>query len=138
VGYDVHITRKHDWSDPEGPEISLAEWLAVVDADPEMRLDGYAEARLDDGKVLRIEREGLSVWTAYSQHGLGGNMAWFLYSNGNVIIKNPDDEILRKMWSVAQALSAKVQGDESEVYDSSANATPPEANSARKPWWKFW
>jgi len=41
-------------------------------------------------------------------------------------VKNPDDEIIRKMWSIAQALSARVQGDDSETYDSAANATPPE------------
>jgi hypothetical protein len=138
MGYDVHITRKDDWWDPEGPEISLAEWLAVVDADPEMRLDGYAEARLDNGRVLRTEREGLSVWTAWSQHGQSGGMAWFLHSNGCVIVKTPDEEILRKMWSIAQALSAKVQGDAGEIYDSSANATRPDEYLPKKPWWRFW
>jgi hypothetical protein len=133
MGYDVHITRKNDWSDPDGPEISLAEWLAVVEADPEMRLDGFAESRLDNGGVFRSEKLGLSVWTAYSQHGQGGNMAWFLYSHGEVIVKNPDEEILRKMWSIAQALSAKVQGDDSEVYDSSGLASPPDTDSPGKP-----
>jgi hypothetical protein len=138
MGYDVHITRKDDWWDPEGPEISLAEWLAVVDADPEMRLDGYAEARLDNGRVLRTEQEGLSVWTAWSQHGQSGGMAWFLHSNGCVIVTNPDEEMLRKMWSIAQALSARVQGDEGEIYDSSANATRPKEYLPKKPWWRFW
>ena len=60
MGYDVHITRRQNWSDPSGPVISLAEWVAVVESDPEMRLDGYAETRVPDG-VLRIEREGLAV-----------------------------------------------------------------------------
>jgi hypothetical protein len=138
MGYDVHITRKNDWSDPEGPEISLAEWLAVVEADPEMRLDGYAESRLDNGEVFRTEKPGLSVWTAYSQHAQGGNMAWFLYSRGEVIVKNPDEEILGKMWSIGQALSAKVQGDDGEVYDSSGLATHPDADLPGKPWWRFW
>jgi hypothetical protein len=63
MGYDLQITRKEDWWDPDGPEISMAEWLALVAADPEMRLDGYAEARLDNGHVFRSEKEGLSVWT---------------------------------------------------------------------------
>jgi hypothetical protein len=121
MGYDVHITRKLDWSDPEGPEISLAEWLAVVAADPEMRLDGCAETRLQDGSVFRTVQEGLAVWTAYSQHDASGNNAWFLYRKGYVTVKNPDEEILRKMWSIAQDLSAKVQGDDGEIYDSSGN-----------------
>jgi hypothetical protein len=121
MGYDVHITRKHDWFDEKGPEISLAEWLAFVAADSEMRLDGYAETRMQDGSVFRTVQEGLSVWTTYSQHDESGNKAWFLYRKGYVTVKNPDDEILRKMWSIAQDLSAKVQGDDGEVYDSCGN-----------------
>jgi hypothetical protein len=92
MGYDVHITRKDDWSDEEGPEISLAEWLAVVDADPEMRLEEYAETRLDSEGVLRMKKKSLSVWTAYSQHDESGNKAWFFYRNGEVVVKNPDEE----------------------------------------------
>jgi hypothetical protein len=129
VGYDVHITRKHDWFDDKGPEISLAEWLAVVDADPEMRLDGFAETRLADGRAFRTVREGLSVWTAYSQHDESGNKAWFLHLDGRVTVKNPDDEILRKMWSIAQTLSAKVQGDDMEIYDSSGRESHQESES---------
>jgi hypothetical protein len=125
MGYDVHITRKDDWSDAEGPEISIAEWLTVVEADPEMRLDRFAETRL-------------SVWTAYSQHDESGNMAWFFYRNGEIVVKNPDEEILCKMWSLAQALSAKVQGDDSEVYDSSAKHSYPDWLWPKRPWWKFW
>src|SRR5258708_1398062 len=109
MGYDIHITRKEDWSDDHGPEISLEEWLGGVRADPEMRLDGYAETRVDGG-TLRIESAGLAVWTAWSHDGEGGGMAWFDVSNGNIIVKNPDEEILGKMWVLAQILSANVQG----------------------------
>ena len=136
VSYDVYITRKHYWIDPDGPEISLAEWLAAVDADPEMELDGYAETRSEDGSVLRTERECVAVWTAYSEHDKGSNAAWFVYSNGSVTVRSPDAEIVCKMWSIAQALSAKVQGDDMEVYDSFARASHPDA--PKKPWWKFW
>jgi hypothetical protein len=77
MGYNVRITRKQNWSDEEGPEIPLAEWIAVVAADPEMRLDGFAETRVGGGAILRIERDGLSVWTAYSRHRENGTMVWF-------------------------------------------------------------
>jgi tetratricopeptide (TPR) repeat protein len=119
MGYDVHITRKENWWDDSGPEISLDEWIAVVTGDKDMRLDGYAEAQLGNGSALRYERDGLSVWTAYSGHGKDGNMAWFDLRRGCVIVKNPDPEILQKMWSLAQVLSAKVQGDGGEFYDTS-------------------
>ena len=139
MGYDVHITRKQNWFDPGGPEISLAEWIAVVESDPEMRLDGYAETRVRDG-VLRIEREGLAVWIAHSRHNKPGNMVWFSFFEGNVAVKNPDSEILTKMSSLAERLVATVQGDEGELYDASGNiilsttASPP----TPRPWWKFW
>jgi hypothetical protein len=119
MGYDVHITRKENWWEDNGPEISLDEWISVVTGDRDMRLDGYAEAQLGDGSVLRYERDGLSVWTAYSGHGKDGNMPWFDLCRGCVDVKNPDPEILQKMWSLAQVLSAKVQGDEGEFYDAS-------------------
>jgi hypothetical protein len=123
MGYDVHITRKRNWFD-DSPEIALGEWLSYVGRDPEMRLDGFAEAALPDGSVLRMESPGLAVWTAYSGHGHRGNMAWFHASQGDIVVKNPDPEILRKMWRIAQALNAKVQGDDGEIYDADGNIAP--------------
>jgi len=139
VGYDVHITRKPGWSDLAGPEISLAEWIAVVESDPEMRLDGHAETKVGNG-MLRLERDGLAVWIAYSWHEPAGNMAWFDFREGNVVVKNPDSEILTKMSSLAERLVATVQGDEGERYDASGNIIPSTTASppTRRPWWKFW
>jgi hypothetical protein len=87
-----------------------------------MRSDGYAEATTPSGDTLRYENEGLAVWTAYSRHQSNGNMAWFDFEMGNVVVKNPDQEILRKMWQIAQSLGAKVQGDEGETYHKDGSA----------------
>ncbi len=116
MGYDVHITRKENWFDESGPQIRLEEWKALVLADPDMRLDGYATAVVGDGSILRVDSEGLAVWTAYAGTGIEGNMAWFDFSQGNVIVKNPDSAILDKMWRIAGKLGAKVQGDDGEEY----------------------
>lgn len=116
MGYDVHITRKQDRFEDE-PQITAAEWVAYLRSDASMRLDGYAEATTTDGETLRIEREGLAVWIGYSSY-----TAWFDFRNGDVVVKNPDNEILRKMWQIAQALDAKVQGDEGEIYDEHGGA----------------
>jgi hypothetical protein len=124
MGYDVHITRKLKRSDDSGPRIQLAEWIALVEADPEMRLDGFAETRVGGGAILRIKGEGLSVWTAYSRHDENGPKAWFNFWEGKIRVKNPDTEILRKMWSLAQALAANVQGDGGELYDASGQQLP--------------
>jgi len=120
MGYDVHVTRRPNWWDKTGPEISLAEWIALVEADPEMRLDGYAEAKFREGRVLRVESDGLAVWTGYSGHH-NGSTVWFDWRRGNVVVKNPDVEILKKMGSLAQILSARVQGDDGEFYDAAGN-----------------
>jgi hypothetical protein len=109
MGYDVHITRKKNWCDQDGPEIPLAEWTSIVRSDQGMRLDGYAETRLENGRILRTENEGLAVWTEYSRQGEDGNLAWFDFRNGNVVVKNPDSKILQKMWSLAQ-LSEVLRG----------------------------
>jgi hypothetical protein len=140
MGYDIHITRRENWFDEDGPNISQDEWSALVAADREMRLDGYAEASISNGSVLRTEDPGIAVWTAYSKHGVDGNMAWFCLINGNVVVKNPDEEMLRKFWSLAQQLQAKVQGDEGETYgpDGMAVAGSSWSGSPAKPWWKFW
>ncbi len=95
MGYDVHITRKKNWWNEDGPAISMQEWESLVANDPEMRMDGYAEATVGNDKILRFENEGLSVWTAYSAHGKDGNMAWFNFSVGEKKVKNPATEILK-------------------------------------------
>ena len=141
MGYEVHITRKENWLD-DGPDIALEEWLDVVRSDAEMRLDGHAEATVGEGAVLRMEDPSMSVWVGYSKHGQQGNMAWLWHSRGNVMAKNPDEEILRKMSLIATRLSAKVQGDEGELYGEDGNLVGEEApshiNSSSKPWWRFW
>ena len=81
-----------------------------------MRLDGYAEATTPKGETIRVESEGLAVWTAYSKHGLNGNMAWLDLERGCIDVKNPDEEILNKMRSIAARFGARVVGDEDETY----------------------
>ncbi|MGO9045869.1 MAG: hypothetical protein ACLQFW_03125 [Xanthobacteraceae bacterium] len=129
MGYDLHITRKKNWDgfeDEHGPEISLDEWIAMVRADAEMRLDGFCEVRLPHGKVFRLDRPSIAVWTAWSHHSKAGDTAWFDLRDGNVVVKNPDREIRRKMWRLAERLQAKVQGDDGEYYDRFGNPTDDE------------
>ena len=102
MGYDVHIIRKENWFDENGDLISLNEWMDLIHQDSDMRLDNFAEANNGDGQILRVESEGLAVWHAYSKDGLNGNMAWFDYWNGTIKVKNPDTEILKKMWEIVK------------------------------------
>lgn len=121
MGYDLHITRAEEWYESETNPISLEEWIAYVRSDPEMRLDGYAEAKVPDQGALRYENEGLAVWTSYSGNAKKGNFAWFDFRQGNVVVKDPDDEIIAKMSRIAKVLNARVQGDEGEFYGEDSN-----------------
>jgi len=42
-------------------------------------------------------------------------LPWFDYSYGCITTKNPDEDVIRKMLSIAGALSARVQGDDGEI-----------------------
>ena len=147
MGYDLHITRKDDWSDDdENREIALPEWLAYIEADPDLVLsDAY---RI---KVLRSETEsqvapGYCDWTAHPSK----EAWWFAYSSGCIETKNPDEDVIKKMLSIAEALGAKVQGDDGEIYTLSSSyeiltgyqvknddQTQPSKEN-KKPWWRFW
>jgi hypothetical protein len=116
MGYDVHITRADDWLNAEETPISLAEWQRCVDDDPDLRLDNRAVGTVGGQPAVVYENDGLAVWTAYSGHDPNGNMAWFDYREGRIVVKNPDDEILEKMKAIAARLGAKVLGDDGESY----------------------
>lgn len=96
MGYNVHITRRQYWFDEEGPTITRQEWLDYVAQDPQMQADGTA---------------GDAWWRpdADTQVGL-----W--HQDNRVETKNPGQDTLRKMHQIAQALDARVLGDENEAY----------------------
>lgn len=100
MGYDVHITRAEHWPKNQGHEISAAEWHAIINTDPDLRLAGYngPHFAIWDGHPKVIE-------------------AWLDWYDGNITTKNPDEPLLHKMVDIAARLDAKVQGDDGELYD---------------------
>ena len=125
MGYDVHITRAPTWTESSDHPIKLTEWLGYVGSDAEMRLDNRAEATTTAGDHLVIESPGIAVWMKWKHNGVGGNYAWFYYDDGEILVKNPDPDIIRKMYRVAVALKAQVQGDDGEVYDANGDGHEP-------------
>ena len=112
MGYDLHIHRAESWLDASATPITLDESARYIAESPDFRMDNFAEAHTSDGEYLRIESEGLAVWTAYPS----SETAWFYHGDGEIVVKNPELFIRRKMFEVAAALSARVQGDEDELY----------------------
>jgi hypothetical protein len=102
MGYDLHITRAEEWSDNTDSEITPQEWLALIEADPEltlMNMSGYPY---------------FARWSGPSQY----DDPWFDFSGGNIYTKNPDEPMIAKMIEMAARLGAKVQGDDGELYET--------------------
>jgi hypothetical protein len=116
MGYDFHITRASERTDSESVPIRLDEWKAFLESHPEFRMDNFAEATTPQGDIIRYDNEGLAVWTGYSGHGKDGNIAWFDFRGGRIVVKNADDEIRVKMKEIAEFFQARVIGDEGEEY----------------------
>lgn len=124
MGYDLHITRAEHWSDNTGAEITAEEWLAVVHADPELRL--APEVGMGPYFVR---------WTGPSTLP----DPWLDRFAGNVDTKNPDPALIGKMVRLAERLGARVQGDEGELYtDAKPSGDAPAAQVAARStsWWR--
>ena len=128
MGYDLLITRAQGWVESELHPISFDEWLDYVARDPELEID---ERQLGYGV------RGFAMWTAWSQH-TEESPAWLDWFEGAVFTKHPDSELRGKMFRIAQALGAKLVGDEGERYgaDGEAIDRPERATSTRRPWWR--
>lgn len=113
MGYDLHITRSENWIDPDGPRISIDEWLALIDADPELDPRSEVTARLPDGEVLTLPMENLAVWTGHPQ----AVEVPFHFTGGRISVPMGDTTALAKAHQIAAALDARIQGDEGEFYE---------------------
>jgi hypothetical protein len=107
MGYDLHITRKRDWSDEAGPVITETEWRSLVATDHELSLD--TETQCDD-----------YIFAAWN--GEAGALA---YHEGEITTKNPDKPLVVKMVRIARSLRAQVQGDDGEIYREDGSSFEP-------------
>jgi hypothetical protein len=100
---EIHITRRKFWAD-KGDGITVEEWLAYIQHDPELRL------RPENGECF-VE------WS---------NGSWLDWSDGVIYTKNPDDALISKMVTIARQFNATVQGDDGEIYDGSKSPRQPQ------------
>ena len=118
MGYDLHITRKTDWSDDDGPVITEAEWRATIEADPELNLDRESRCTMTDGEY------GEYVFAAWN-----GEPGVLGYYAGEISTKNPEKPLISKMVRIAQTLGAQVQGDDGEIYRENGTSLDPESTA---------
>lgn len=83
--------------------ISLEEWTAFVEADPDLELRGF-EMRYNPFKSQRYRSDdpGLAVLTA------GDSEQKFKYLYGRITVRNPSPEAIAKLQQAAEALNARV------------------------------
>lgn len=126
MSYRLHITREAQGSatEQDPASISRAEWLAYVDGDPTLERNDYSidpqygQPDADDGGAYDTYVEGLAAWLGHSGRGLKNEYVWFGHNHDRVTVEDPDEETLAKMLAVAQALHARVQGDDGEYFDT--------------------
>jgi hypothetical protein len=99
AGYDVHITRKAQWSDDTGPRITIGEWLDYVKSDPEVKRDPLNSA---NDFIVTSSSESFPMW--------------FEPSLGELRMKDPSDKALSKLIEIAKKMHARLQGDDGEIY----------------------
>lgn len=98
MGYVVFIERQED-------PILLDEWRALCDCDPEMEWKSCAESTTSQG--LQITLAGnFARWKGH----------WFEHRQGRIEVSNPTHKGISKMKLIAQALQARVVGEEGEEY----------------------
>ena len=103
MGYELHITRAEFHACNEGHEITADEWLRYVQSDPELCL-------VPDNGEYFVQWSGKSKYPDL----------WLDWFHGNISTKNPDKAIVGKILQIAQALGARVQGDDGEFYEDTS------------------
>ena len=99
MGYDLHVTRADDWTESESSPITLNEWLAYVEEDPEMRLDKVAVARLKDEEILTALVPARNhVHFHLNEWSQRDEMAAFLFAR-----RCSDRDCCLRAWSTARA-----------------------------------
>ncbi|WP_329136461.1 hypothetical protein OG552_24765 [Streptomyces sp. NBC_01476] len=116
MGYDVYITRRASWWAEEGARITPQEWEAVVAADPDLEMVQVARAT-PRGQDAVLEYRNPWLAQMVTHPALDTHGAWLDWRDGQIVVKNPDDTLLRKMRAIAAGLQARVQGDDDEFYD---------------------
>ncbi|QXE38703.1 hypothetical protein KQY30_35275 [Streptomyces sp. GMY02] len=115
MGYDVHVTRRTPWWEEEGELITTQEWAAVVAADADLEMVRVAQASPHGQDGMEYRHEWLAQMVTHPERDTQG--AWLDWREGRIVVKNPDEILLKKMREIGGVLGARVQGDDCEYYD---------------------
>jgi hypothetical protein len=108
MGYDLHITRRAEWSDPDsGPPITREEFECVV---------------LGDARFQRDERLGLDYAMLMKKPRGTEHAPWLCWLDGEIVTKSPPRSFIEIVVEIAGTLNARVVGDDGEEYGADGRA----------------
>jgi hypothetical protein len=130
----VHITRRPNPVINSGESIDEETWQSLALSDPEFSI--LTEAELAEVRrrwptplpdlLVESSRPGIApisvggrrppsflIWTGDPAIG----QIWFMWSNGQVEIKNPPESAIAKAMKLAQQLDARVVGENGEIFN---------------------
>lgn len=114
MGYEIHITRAEDWLEDDKP-ITIEEVEEVFDKLPKgfsIDRSGVVTAMTPDGHRISAE---VGPYVQYHNENDDSIVCIYFLSDGPSF-KVRDEKQILPILELAEALNAKVQGDELEVY----------------------
>ena len=125
MGYELDIKRNSE------NIITLTEWQEYIKNDPEFDATEEFSGTTKEGDTLTISTPNAGLWK---------NKVPFTFTEklGHITVKNPDDDIIKKMVEIAKSVDAIVVGEEGEEYDENYFSQGFQSSSNKKPWWKLW
>lgn len=104
VGYDLHITRAEDWAEAADTPIAFAEWTTYAQSDARLSASGTIALRNHDPHEQPVY---------VLSHADGPSIHWY---QGDLVVTGASDADVEQLRPIADALDARVQGDDGEFY----------------------
>lgn len=114
MGYEIHITRAEDWVEDDNP-ITIEEVEEIFDKLPKgfsIDRSGVVTAVAPDGHRISAE---VGPYVQYHD-GNDDSMVCIYFLSGGPSFKVRDEKQILPILELADALNAKIQGDELEIY----------------------
>lgn len=138
MGYDFYITRKEDWSDSDGPQITLTDWTEYLFIENSLEIDRDHAAEVDPRVASGAKEATHARWLDWPGREPGVREAWVWLEAGNLIATDADTDFRRKLFLIADGLGARLMGENGEFYNSIGEVETGDVSEGKRPWWKFW
>lgn len=113
MGYDLHITKATERTQSSENPISELEWRSAVAADGLLDMDTIATVtNPQTHEIIQVSNPLMASWTDPETN----EKHYFRYHRGEISVKNPSENAIKKMKELASRFGAQVLGDDGEIY----------------------